>query len=274
MRILIRTSRLAIWARRLGSFAVPLVLVPIFMHRAQLISSGTFFLVGVIAALVAAAAFLLAVAAFVRLWFTGDRGWDRAALGLVLSLLVLVPVGYAITAIVRYPPVNDVSTDLANPPLLTTDAPRITLTNALARSVAEAFPNAASRTYPVVPQRVFSMVEGLAAARGWQTVARTEPMSTLGEGRLNVIAMDLVGWRDEVAIRVEGVPEGATVAMRSASLAAGHDLGANGTLIEEFLAALDNEVTILMRDAALAAPDAEPATEEEQAAPPPVPEDG
>jgi hypothetical protein len=36
--------------------------------------------------------------------------------------------------------------------------------------------------------------------------------------------------------------------MRSASLTAIHDLGSNGQRIEEFLTALDNAVTLLMRD--------------------------
>jgi hypothetical protein len=272
MRILVRTSNWALWARRLGSFAVPLIVVPIFMHRAQQISSATFFLIGIVAALVALAGFIAAIVAFVRLWFTGDRGWGKAALGFVLSLVVLGPVCVGVFALVRYPPVNDVSTDLARPPPLTTDAPRVKLTNALARQVAAAFPNAASRTYPVVPQQVFSMVEALARARGWQTVSSTEPAGALGKGQLNAISLDLIGWRDEISIRVEGVPEGATVSMRSASLAAGHDLGTNGNRIEEFLLALDNSVTILMRDAALATPEPEPTVEEE--APPPVEDEG
>jgi hypothetical protein len=33
MRILIRTSKWAIWARRFGSLALPLAAIPVLMHR-------------------------------------------------------------------------------------------------------------------------------------------------------------------------------------------------------------------------------------------------
>ena len=39
MRILVRTSRWAIWARRLGNFALPLAVIPILMHRAEAINT-------------------------------------------------------------------------------------------------------------------------------------------------------------------------------------------------------------------------------------------
>ena len=45
MRILIRTSKWAIWARRFGSFAVPLTVIPVFMHREQMIASSDFVII-------------------------------------------------------------------------------------------------------------------------------------------------------------------------------------------------------------------------------------
>ena len=74
--------------------------------------------------------------------------------------------------------------------------------------------------------------------------------------------MTLLGWREEAAIRVRGVPQGSVVSMRSAALHPGHDLGENGRRIEEFLAALDQQVTLLLRDAPVTAPPIE-----EEAAP-------
>ena len=42
MRILIRTSRWAIWARRLGSVAVPLLVIPVLLHHLGLVGGGLF----------------------------------------------------------------------------------------------------------------------------------------------------------------------------------------------------------------------------------------
>src|SRR5690606_30448904 len=147
-----------------------------------------------------------------------------------------------------------VYTDLANPPLLVSDVPQVQMTTDLARSIAATFPNVASRTYPLGPAQVFDLALTLAGARGWEIEARQAPQGALGQGQINAIVLTLLGWRDEVSIRITGLPEGSTVAMRSTSLAGIHDLGENGRRIEEFLLALDSEVTIIMREIALNPP--------------------
>ena len=55
--------------------------------------------------------------------------------------------------------------------------------------------------------------------------------------------MTLFGWRDEIAIVVTVSGQGSSLAMRSASLVAGHDLGRNGKRIEKFLVNLDEAVS-------------------------------
>ena len=263
MRILIRTSKWAIWSRRIASFALPLAIVPIFMHRGGMITSETFNVIEWTAIFCALAALVMAISSFVRLWITGDRGWVRAAFGVVFSLIVLLPAAYAAYAFWTYPRTTDVYTDLADPPLLVSDVPHVQMTTDLARSIAAAFPNVASRTYPLGPEQVFELALALAAARGWEVEARLAPQGPAGEGQLNAIVVTLLGWRDEISVRVTGVPEGSTVAMRSSSQVGIHDLGENGHRIEEFLLALDTEVTVIMRDAPLNAP-VEPAEGEEE----------
>ena len=87
MRILIRTSKWAIWARRLGSFAMPLAIIPVFLHRERIISSDDFLLIELVAAGFALVAAFLAIGAYARLWVTGDQGWSRATVGLFFSAI-------------------------------------------------------------------------------------------------------------------------------------------------------------------------------------------
>jgi hypothetical protein len=54
--------------------------------------------------------------------------------------------------------------------------------------------------------------------------------------------------------------------MRSASLHSGPDFGENGRRIEEFLVALDDRVTLMLRDAPLTPAEPEPEEPEEQPA--------
>lgn len=266
MRILIRTSKWAIWARRIGSLALPLAIIPVFLHRERLILSSDFAIIETVALIVAGLAMFLALGAFVRLWITGDQGWGKATAGFLLGLLCLAPFGAVAYFAARYPSTADISTDPDKPPGIVSQLPAHQPVDY--EAVAAVFPNAQDRNYPIGAPQMFAIVAGLVDERGWEPRARREPQTPLAEGQVNAVAMTLLGWREEVAIRISGVPQGSVVAMRSAALHPGHDLGENGRRIEEFLVALDERVTLLLRDAPVTAAPAE----EEETAPQPASE--
>lgn len=262
MRILIRTSRWAIWARRFGSLALPLAVIPVFLHRERLIVSADFNIIEIVAMTVAAIGLVLSLGAFVRLWITGDQGWSKATMGFVMSLLCLAPLALILVLTVQYPSVGDVSTDPTRPPGLVAQVAPQAVTAEQKAAVAAAFPNARNRTYPIEAAQMYALVNALVEGQGWELRARREPQTPLAEGQINAVATTLLGWRDEVAIRIEGDPQGSIVAMRSASLSPGPDLGENGRRVEAFLAALDQRVTELLR-AVPTAPASDPDAEAE-----------
>ena len=251
MRILIRTSKWAIWARRFGSLALPLAIIPVFLHRERLILSTDFAIIETAALIVAGIALFLALGAFVRLWITGDQGWGKATAGFLLALVCLAPFGAVAYFAARYPSTADISTDPQNPPGVVSQLPMHPPVDYGA--VAAVFPNAQDRNYPIGAPQMFAIVTGLVEDRGWEPRARREPQTPQAEGQVNAVAMTLLGWREEAAIRITGVPQGSVVAMRSVALHPGHDLGENGRRVEEFLAALDEQVTLLLRDAPVTA---------------------
>ncbi|HHY50886.1 MAG TPA: hypothetical protein GYA10_14215, partial [Alphaproteobacteria bacterium] len=193
MRILIRTSKWAIWARRFGSLAVPLTILPVFMHRERLITSFDFNVIELVAMGVAAIGLLLSIGAYVRLWITGDQGWGKATVGLLLSALCLSPLVYIAFETVRYPAGSDVTTDFERPPGLVSQIPP-GAPKATRAEIEAAFPNARNRTYPVEAAQMYALVNALAEQRGWELRARREPQTPLAEGQLNAIAMTLLGW--------------------------------------------------------------------------------
>ena len=250
MRILIRTSRWAIWARRLGTLALPLVVIPVLLHRQRFITGDLFLVAVLMAGLVAAIAFVVSLVALARLWHTGDHGWGKALAGLALSLLCLVPFGWYGSLMLRYPPATDMATTtrgalpmVIEPGTAAMPDPKL-LTPAQLNDI---FHNVQTRTYPLVPEQVFAMVEHMVAERGWDVRLLREPAGD-APGRINAQAMTLPGWREEAVLRVMATAEGSAVDMRSASLNALHDFGSNGQRIEEFLIALDDAVTALLRD--------------------------
>lgn len=263
MRILVRTSKWAIWSRRFGSLAIPVLVLPVYLHREQIITSDDFHRIEAVALALAVMGLLLGIGAFVRIWSSGDRGWGKASIGVLTSLLCLAPLGVAAYAARVFPPVNDVSTDWVDPPALMIAAPGTPPDPAMQERVEAAFPNARTRSYLVDGQVLFDMALARVTELGWTITFEQRPSGPSGTGTINAVAVTLLGWRDEVAIRIAGATEGASIAMRSASLSGPHDLGANGMRIESFLLDLDKAVTARAR----ATPAVAPAEPDEDAAP-------
>lgn len=251
MRILIRTSKWAIWARRLASLAVPLVVLPILLHRLGIIRSPEFVAATLVAGGLAGAATLASLIALVRLWYTGDQGWGRAIAGLFLGLFCLLPFAWYGQLALRYPHVTDIATtDRAALPLVFDPDTRAMPPPVLlsATDQAEHFPNVTTRVYPLDVVQLFTLAERLVEGQGWDVRLRREPNGTSDPGRLNARIITLEGWREEVALRIAPTPSGAAVDMRSVSLDAPFDFGSNGNRISDFLVTLDTEITALLRD--------------------------
>jgi hypothetical protein len=251
VRILIRTSRWAIWARRLGSVAIPLVIISVLLHRFRLITSDLFLVTAVAAGLVASIAVLTALIALARLWQTGDRGWGSALAGLLFGALSLSPYAWYGSLMLRYPSVTDIATADRGPmPLVfepgTQAMPPPKMLSS--ETMAKTFPNVETRSYPLGLVPTFGLIRAMVEDRGWDIRLLREPEPGSDLGQLNAQIVTLPGWREEVVIRVTGNLTTSAVDMRSASLNALHDFGSNGSRIEDFLAALDDAVTTLLRD--------------------------
>jgi hypothetical protein len=254
MRILIRTSKWAIWARRLGSFAIPLLVIPLVLHRARLIEAPTFIALEAVTVCMAVLALVAALIAYGRLWVTGDQGWLKATWGLAFALLCLAPFIYLGAMFVRYPRVSEVSTDFANPVPLSTPRSVAPMSTDMRDMLAARFPNATTRSYPLDTVSMFDLVQDLVAERGWDIRTRRAPQDIGEIGTLTVMAMTPFGFIDEVAFRVVPAPTGANVDMRSVPTFDFPDFGSNGERVEDALLALDRAVTLQLRSLPQGAP--------------------
>ena len=218
------------------------------LHRMRLITGDVFAVAAVMAGIVALLAVISAVVALWRLWQSGDQGWSHAFAGLFLGLVCLVPFVWYGNLLRLYPQATDIATtDRALLPLIfepgtqVMPAPRLLSLQTLAQT----FPNVATRTYPLGVVPTFAVVEALVRENGWDIRMLRAPGES---GQINAQVMTIPGWREEAVIRVSGSLDESTVDMRSASLHATHDFGSNGLRIEAFLVALDDAVTTLLRD--------------------------
>lgn len=251
MRVLIRTSPWAIWARRLGSLGLPLAVLSLLFHHLRWVDAATFLALVGLAAGVAGLALLIALVALVHLWVSGDEGWVPALRGLVLALVCLVPFAWYGSLALRLPPVTDIATTardqlplVLEPDTVAMPPPRLLTPDEQRRL----YPNVATRSYPVDATQLFALVERIVTAQGWSVRLRIAPLDSGDTGRLNARIVTLPGFQEEVVLRVAPQGTGASVDMRSASIGAPHDFGANGSRISAFMVDLDTEVTAFLRD--------------------------
>jgi hypothetical protein len=167
----------------------------------------------------------------VRLWFTGDQGWSRAAIALIFGGLTLAPAAYFGWLAVSMPPSPDVSTDFVNPPALVNFVESRFIGPEERERIEAAYPNARPRTYPIEAPQMFGVVETLIDAQGWEVRARRAPTGPLAEGQINAVVTTLLGFAHEVV------------------LSTFPDFGQNGQRVEGFLLELDNQVTLMLRNA-------------------------
>ncbi|RDE10549.1 DUF1499 domain-containing protein [Pelagibacterium lacus] len=247
MRILVRTSRLAIWGRRLALFGFAVLLVSTGLHMFGQIASPVFEIALVIGTAIGALAFALGVAAYVTLWVSGDKGWGPASVGVFLGLVCLGPALAALAFARLYPSSADVTTAVDDPPRLVMaapDAPQID-----PESILQSFPNLITRIYQIPPEALFVLAQDLLRANGWTVLGIAEPSQVDNRVTVNALRRSLLGWENEIAFRVAASPMGAQIDLRSASLGpVYHDLGDNGRAIEAFLLALDDRVNAYIRD--------------------------
>jgi uncharacterized protein (DUF1499 family) len=245
-------SRAALWSGRMAMFALSTVLLGVALGRTERIEVPAALVVLGAGLVVAIAAVLLAVTAFFVIWGDGRPGFGKA-LGafLVAGALVAFPAWLGLEA-VRLPRLHDVSTDMADPPAfsrsrralemrggrLLTDPP-----SASRETIRAAYPGVAPLTLEITAQEAFQLAMKAAQQRGWTIIESAAPGGRTGVGRIDAIDHSLImRFPLDVTVRIRPLANGARIDVRSASRVGAHDLGANATRIQTFLAALQELV--------------------------------
>lgn len=244
-RITERRSRAAGFARFSGGFSVPVLVLTALGHRYGLIPESALLAListGILLAILGMAAGLYAL---IDIWNNGEEGAGSAVLGVVYSVPGTVLFAMTVYALVVYPRLNDISTDLFDPPAYASfrgiPSDRVAPPPAEQREVQRAaYPDITARRYPVILRRVFDAAKGIVEARGWEIISIDDPGPEDSQATIQVVARTLLfRFTDHVVIRLVSEPAGTRVDVRSASTYGLHDLGQNARRIREFLAALD-----------------------------------
>lgn len=242
-------SKLATWSARLAWFALAVVALSIIIVRGGFLEIEPALATLAAALVFAGLAILLAFAAFVSIWRQGFAGLGRAVLGLGLGLLLLAYPGYLAYRATKLPMITDITTDPTNPPrfdVLARLRPRGSSDYPGARVAAlqaKAYPEIEGLDYDAPAQLAYRVALDVVTKRKWHIVD-AKPPTAQRPGVIEAVARTLImGFRDDVVVRVSTVDGSAHIDVRSASRYGSTDFGTNARRVASLLNDIDDAMT-------------------------------
>lgn len=255
------SSRLALFALAVGALSALILTTGFFEFGPALATFGA-------ALAFAGVAILFAFIAFISIWRNGGAGLGRALRALFLSLLVLAYPAYLGQRAYKLPAINDVSTDTANPPRFVALAPQrpqshIAYPGGRTASLQQAaYADISPLQFDLPPRNTYEAVLGVITKHKWPIASAQPPAANRREGTIETTARSLVmGFHEDVIIRVMPAGSGSRVDLRSASRVSIPDLGTNAARLRTLMEEIDEAVSSAPE------PRPEPKAEEKKPAP-------
>src|SRR5947207_264505 len=237
-------SSLATWSRNLAIFAVVAVVVSILIVRFGFLEMkpalATFF--GALGC--AVLSILVGLAAFAAIWQNGSRGMGRILLAFLISTILLAYPAYLALQYRKLPKIYDITTDPINPPrfealarLRSGDGTNTAVYAGLysAEQQHAAYPDIEPVSLDMTAQKAFDATLELIKRRKWRIVDERPPLPRR-EGKIEAVAYTpIMGFSEDIAVRVVANGDGSRVDLRSSSRYFEHDLGSNASRLARLI---------------------------------------
>ena len=238
-------SGLATWARNLAVFSVVAVLVSILIVRFGFLEMkpalATFF--GALG--LAALSILIGLAGFAAIWQNGTRGMSRILLAFLINAIVLAYPAYLAWQYRKLPPIHDITTDPIDPPrfealarLRSGDGANTAVYAGLysAEQQRQAYPDIEPVELEIPVDRAYAITLQLVNKRKWLVIDERAPLPPRRIGRIEAVARTpIMGFREDVSIRVSPDGDDSRVDIRSSSRFFESDLGSNAARVAKLI---------------------------------------
>jgi uncharacterized protein (DUF1499 family) len=234
-------SRAARAAERLAFLSVPVILAAILLTRSGQVDPLQGAAMVALGAILAVAALAVASVAAFEIWRFGRIGLGALFRGVFVAALVLAYPAWLAGKALRLPVLNDISTDIVDPPVYSTS--RTALAARGGRNPSDLDPRrrqAQLAAYPGVrtiiiegePEEAFQQVIEAVRKLRWRVIEEVRPDDRRGQGRIEAIHETLLmRFSDDITIRLRPSGNEVRVDIRSASRIGRHDFGANAARI-------------------------------------------
>src|SRR6266508_2666327 len=230
------TSQLAVWARRMALFSLIATILAIIIVRSGLLEIRPALVTFGGALALSVIALLLAFAAFVVIWKDGLLGMGYALTAIGIGVALLAYPAYLGLKAYRLPWIYDITTDPIDPPrfealarIRPRDAnPIIYAGLSAAEQQRNAYPEIEPLGTNATAQAAYDAVLAVVNKRRWRVVDARAPQAGRREGHIEAVARTpIMGFRDDVVVRIRAEPDGARIDARSSSRYGMSDFGAN-----------------------------------------------
>jgi uncharacterized protein (DUF1499 family) len=246
-------SRLAIWARRFALFSLAASVLSIIIVRSGLLEIVPALATFAAALLFAALAVVLAFGAFIVIWREGLPGLRYALAALAIGIALITYPLYLGVKAYRLPPIADITTDPLDPPRFDVIAglrARAGTSEYAGLYTAEqqraAYPDIEPILVDANPQAAFEAALDVVSKRKWLVIDQRPPQARRREGHIEAVARTpIMGFRDDIVVRIRPNGEGARIDIRSASRYGRHDLGTNAARVRSLSEDIDDAIASL-----------------------------
>lgn len=245
-------SQLAIWSRRLAVFAWATSAFGLGLahtHKVEMEAALSVFSAGL---LLACFALLLAGAALTVIWQEARRGLGEAISASLIALLLLGFPAYLALIAFQLPMLNDVTTDLNDPPAFSRSASAMAQRSMeIPQDKPQTLRDEQRRAYldiqPILLdleiEDAWKLVKQTTLALGWRQIDQTPPGGRTGIAHLDVVSQTLLlALPQDMTIRLKPLVGQTRVDVRSASRYGRHDFGSNADQIRRFASELQNQL--------------------------------
>lgn len=237
--LLQRESKQARWSQRVALFSAQVVIIALVLHRFDLLGAKVATNLLGLGALGGLFACVLAATALVRIWSQGLLGGGHAAVGALIGIALMAGPALYLPDLLTRPKINDITTDAQTPPRFEQVA---TLRGQDANPVAyggsgvyekqvEAYPDIRPMILERSSEEAFDLAREAVVRLDWRIVNERKPEGP-NPGQIEAVARTpVMGYADDVVIRVAAVSDETRIDVRSASRFGDRDFGANAKRI-------------------------------------------
>ncbi len=235
------------WTVRFALFSASLAAFTVIAHRLFAMPTPVALNLAKVVLAGALLALILGAVSSLRIWHRGTGGGLATLFGMFVAASLLAWPAAVMPTIRSLPYINDITTDVQSPPrFISLAKARLPGANSV-NYPGEGFSSAQLKAYPDIrtfqvdrsAEEAYELV--LAALRSktmkFKPVSEEPPKGRFGQpGWIEVVDRTLVlGFTDDVIIRVDGDANNARIDVRSSSRYGSHDLGRNAQRVRRIL---------------------------------------